>query len=478
MAKTKKPKVRLYNTLTRKKEIFKPLKSPVRMYTCGPTVYDYVHIGNLRTYIFEDILRRTLEMAGFRVRHVMNITDVGHLTSDADTGEDKMEVGAQREKKTVWDIAFFYTQAFMQDIERLRIKKPSVICKATDHIMEMISLVRALEKKGYTYRTDDGIYYDTSRFKAYGKLARLKKEGLKAGARVEVVPGKRNPTDFALWKFSKKKRQMEWDSPWGRGFPGWHIECSAMAMKYLETLDIHCGGVDHIAVHHTNEIAQSEAATGKKFVNFWVHGEFMLVDGRKMAKSLGNFYRLQNMLDRGIGPLAFRYLCASSHYRKQLNFTFQSLEHAEKTIESINDFFQRLSSAKLKKDGKTLEKMKRLALGFDKCLFDDLNTPHALSALFSVVHLSNKLMDSGKMDRETLGFVKNFVLRADGIFCFLREKEGLTEEEKKLIEEREAARSRKDFALADEIRERLKGMGMAVEDTPEGPRWKKNKSRI
>ena len=478
------PRLSLYNTLTRKKEFFKPLKgNEVRMYTCGPTVYDYAHIGNMRAYLFEDLLRMVIEFSGYKVVHVMNITDVGHLTSDADTGEDKMEVGAKRENKTAWQIADFYTKSFLQDMERLHIKHPSILCKATDHIKEMIGLISALEKKGYTYALKDGIYFNTTRLRDYGKLAGLRKEDLKAGARVEMVQGKKNPTDFALWKLSPAgaKRQMEWQSPWGVGFPGWHIECSAMSMKYLgTTFDIHCGGVDHIAVHHTNEIAQSEAATGKKFVNVWLHGEFMLVDGKKMAKSLGNFYKLQDLVDKGFDPLAFRYLCLSTHYRSQLNFTLEALEKAQNTLRNINDFYLRLKDAiraskKNTKDKKTLGKLKRASAELDSCLLDDLNTPEALSRLFSMIHLVNKMMEEKKTDSASMKFTHGYMLKINGIFQFLRKTEELAEAEKKLIKEREKARKTGDYRKSDEIRGKLKKMGIIIEDTPQGPRWKKIK---
>ncbi|MBU0613586.1 cysteine--tRNA ligase, partial [Patescibacteria group bacterium] len=291
-------KLKLFNTLTRKKETFKPLKdSEVSLYTCGPTVYNYAHVGNLRTYVFEDILRRTLEYNKYNVNHVMNITDVGHLVSDADTGEDKMEKSAKEEKRSVMEVSEYYTKAFQNDLAELNIKTPVTWCKATDHIQEQIDLVKKLEENGYAYTIDDGVYFDTAKFKDYGYMARLDIKGQRAGARVEIVEGKKNPTDFALWKFSPKdgtKRQMEWDSPWGVGFPGWAIECSAMSTKYLgQPFDIHTGGIDHIPVHHTNEIAQSEAANNTKMANYWLHGEFLIMKDEKMAKSKGNFITLQ-----------------------------------------------------------------------------------------------------------------------------------------------------------------------------------------
>ena len=322
----------LYNTLTRRKEDFVPIRpGEVGLYTCGPTVYNYAHIGNLRTYLFEDVLKRVLAYNGYRVRHVMNITDVGHLTGDRDMGEDKMEKGAQREGKTAWDIAAFYTRAFQEDIRRLNIQEPSVWCKATDTIPEQIALIRTLEEKGYTYTTGDGVYFDTSKVPDYAKLSNQNLDALQEGARVEKNAAKRNATDFALWKLSPpgSRRQMEWDSPWGVGFPGWHIECSAMSMMYLgDQLDIHCGGADHVDIHHTNEIAQSEAATGRKFFNVWMHGAFLNIQGgKKMAKSEENFLTLENALvKRGIPPLAYRFASFLSHYRKPMEYSEESIQ--------------------------------------------------------------------------------------------------------------------------------------------------------
>ena len=334
-------KLYLYNTLTRQKEEFVPIRpGEVGLYTCGPTVYNFAHIGNLRTYIFEDVLKRVLAFNGCAVRHVMNITDVGHLTGDRDMGEDKMEKGAQREGRTAWDIAEFYTRAFKQDIARLNILEPGIWCKATDSIPEQIDLIRILEQKGFTYKTGDGIYFDTAQFPGYAKLSSQNLDALQEGARVEKNPQKRNATDFALWKFSPAgaKRQMEWDSPWGVGFPGWHIECSAMSMQFLgEQLDIHCGGIDHVDIHHTNEIAQSEAATGKKFFNVWMHGAFLNIQGgKKMAKSEENFLTLENaLIKRGIPPLAYRYAAFQTHYRKPMEYTDESIQAAKNGLEHL-----------------------------------------------------------------------------------------------------------------------------------------------
>jgi len=332
--------LKLYNTLSRKKEVFKPLKNKlVKLYTCGPTVYWYAHLGNLRTYIFEDILKRVLKYQGFKVIHLMNITDVGHLTSNQDIGEDKIEIAARKEKKSAWQIANFYTKKFKEDLKALNIIPPNLWAKATDYIKEQIDLIKILEKKGFTYKIEDGIYFDTSKLKTYGRLW-PKKMKIKAGARVEMVKGKKNPTDFALWKFSPKniKRQMEWDSPWGKGFPGWHTECVAMAIKNLGiNFDIHCGGVDHVLIHHTNEIAQSEAAFGKILARFWLHGEFLLLKEGRMGKSEGNIITLADLKEKGFNPLAYRYLCLNSHYRSKLIFSWKALKGAQNALINLSE---------------------------------------------------------------------------------------------------------------------------------------------
>src|SRR5574341_328049 len=340
--------LRLFDSYTRTVRDFEPLHPPeVGLYTCGPTVYDYAHIGNLRTDVFEDILRRVLAFNGYRVKHVMNITDVGHLISDADTGEDKMEKGARRTGMSAWEIAALYTEAFRQDLAALNILEPHIWCRATDHIAEQIAFIECIEANGYTYQTSDGVYFDTSKQADYGALARLDLEGLQAGARIEMGE-KRRPTDFALWKLSPpgQQRQMEWDSPWGVGFPGWHIECSAMAAKYLgEFFDIHCGGEDHIPVHHTNEIAQTQACHGTRLANFWMHGYFLQMqsdepedadDGfKRMGKSEGNFLRLQTLIDRGYDPLVWRFFCLSAKYRHKLNFNWQALDGAATALNRL-----------------------------------------------------------------------------------------------------------------------------------------------
>ena len=331
----------LYDNYTRTLRPFAPLHphGEVGLYTCGPTVYDYQHIGNFRTFLFEDVLKRVLEWNGYRVRHVMNITDVGHLTSDADTGEDKMEKGARRTGKSAWEIAQLYTDAFLADMKRSTSRTRRCCAAATDHIAEQIDFIADIEKNGFAYRTSDGIYFDTAKQPDYGYLARLDVKGLEAGKRVELGE-KRHITDFALWKFSPpgEKRQMEWDSPWGKGFPGWHIECSAMAQKYLgDYFDIHCGGEDHIPVHHTNEIAQTEARVGTRLANFWLHGYFLLSNDAKMAKSAGEFLRVASLVERGYDPLAYRYLCLTAHYRGQLNFTWDALDAAAVALDRMRN---------------------------------------------------------------------------------------------------------------------------------------------
>ncbi len=396
--------LQLFNSLSRKKEDFVPLHSPrVGLYTCGPTVYNYQHIGNYRTYIFEDVLKRSLKFFGFDPLHVMNITDVGHLTSQADEGEDKMEAGARREGKTAWEIARFYTDAFLKDCASLNLLPPDVLCRATDHIPEQIGLIQRLQDKGFLYKTADGLYFDARKFPAYGCLmGKGHLAGIREGARVEANPDKKSPLDFAVWKFSPPgtKRQMEWDSPWGRGFPGWHIECSAMAMKYLgESFDIHCGGVDHIPIHHTNEIAQSEAATGKLFVNYWLHGEFLLMNSAKMAKSDGSFVTLSDLSERGVHPLDYRYHCLTAHYRKQLDFTWEALESSKTARRRLKDAAASFKSAAKKpacdprsrsesvperlQEGRYTPACADSLGAFRAALGDDLNMPEALSVLWN-----------------------------------------------------------------------------------------------
>lgn len=462
--------VKLFNTLGRRKEEFRPVRdNEVGLYTCGPTVYQYAHIGNLRTYIFEDILRRVLEYNGYKVKHVMNITDVGHLTSDADEGEDKMEVGARLVGKSAWEIAQLYTEAFFQDTERLNILTPHIICKATDHIPEQIALIQKLEAKGYTYKTSDGIYFDVSKFPNYGELVGQSLEEKEAGARVEVNPEKRHPADFALWKFSPKdkKRQMEWDSPWGVGFPGWHIECSAMSTTYLgQPFDIHCGGVDHIYTHHPNEIAQSEAAEGVKMAHFWLHGEFMTVEGRRMGKSEGNAYLLEDLIKRGYDPLAFRYLCLNTHYRIQLNFTWQALEAAQTALERLREHVRNArENGGDSAQGRIIPEVRERFL---EAINDDLNVPQALGVVWDFVRSqqnpSDKLATLFDFDR-VLGLKLSEVS--------LETAGEIPAEVQGLLAQREAARQAKNFKEADALRAKIAALGYEVIDTPQGPKVKR-----
>lgn len=463
---------RLYNTMTRRKELFRPLKEgEAGIYTCGPTVYHYAHIGNLRSYIAEDGLVRALRFLGFKVKRVMNITDVGHLTSDADTGEDKMEQGARREGKSAWDIARFYTEAFFRDYYALGCVKPDVICPATDYIREMIDLGVALEKKGFTYPIEgDGVYFDTERLPDYGKLAgKAHIEGIRGGARVETVAGKRHPADFAIWKFAApgEKRQMEWDSPWGRGFPGWHMECSAMAMKHLgETIDVHCGGEDHVAVHHTNEIAQSEGATGKPFSNYWMHVRFLVTgDAGKMSKSSGDFLTLDSVRKRGYAPLAYRYYCLQTHYRKQLEFTWEGVEAAARGLDSLRALALKV---KAEADGPVppAERGEKYFKDFSEALADDINLPAALAVLWET------LKDDSVPAARRLAFAKA-AEEVTALDLFRApEAVALPAELEELIKEREAARRGKDWKKSDELRKELLEKGVLIEDTPQGTKWK------
>ncbi|MBR9981308.1 MAG: cysteine--tRNA ligase [Desulfatitalea sp.] len=452
----------LYNTLTRRKEPFRASHPPrVGLYTCGPTVYNYAHIGNLRTYIFSDVLKRVLAFNGLEVRHVMNITDVGHLTGDRDMGEDKLEQGAQREGKSAWEIAEYYTAAFKRDIARLNVLEPTIWCKATDTIPEQISLIQALERKGYTYRTRDGIYFDTARFEGYTKLSHQNLEALQEGARVEKNPEKRNATDFALWKFSPSgaQRQMEWDSPWGMGFPGWHIECSAMSMKYLgDMLDIHCGGTDHIDVHHTNEIAQSEAATGKKFFNFWMHGAFLIIaGGKKMAKSEDNFLTLDATATRnGVEPLAFRFAAFQTHYRKPMEYSESAIAAAQNGLQHLRNQVRALldTAAPGDIDNGYQEK-------FRQAVNNDLNMPQALAVV-------QEMLKSELPPETKLATMFDF----DRVLGLDLEKAGgsetLPDEIQSLADARQRARQEKQWALSDELRDRIQERGYLVQDTPQG----------
>jgi cysteinyl-tRNA synthetase len=456
--------LQLYNSLERKKSEFSPIQpGKVGLYTCGPTVYNFAHIGNLRTYIFEDILKRVLRYNDFQVKHVMNITDVGHLTGDRDMGEDKMEKGARREGRTAWEIAEFYTRAFESDIALLNIIEPDIWVKATDTISDQIELIKILEAKGYTYRTGDGIYFDTARFKDYTRLSHQNIESLREGARVEKNPEKRNATDFALWKFSPEgaRRQMEWDSPWGTGFPGWHIECSAMSMKYLgEQLDIHCGGTDHIDVHHTNEIAQSEAATGRKFFNCWMHGAFLIIaGGKKMAKSDENFLTLQNaFVKKGISPLVYRFAAFQTHYRKPMEYSEESIQAARNGLQHLRNQVRQAAQKSTGQKGAVQEEFKTRFL---EAINDDLNMPRAMAVVQDM--LKSSMGDADK-HATILDYDRVLGLSLDQV----DKLEKLPQEIKNLVAERQTARDAKDWAASDRLRDTIQDLGYLVQDTKGG----------
>ena len=464
--------LRLYNTAGRQLQEFVPLQSGrVGLYCCGPTVYNYPHIGNLRTYVFEDVLRRVLERNGYDVTHVMNVTDVGHLTDDADEGEDKMLVGARERGMTVWEIANFFTRAFFTDAQKLGIVRPTVVCRATEHIPDMIELVSRLEQRGLTYQADGNVYFSIDAFPRYGELALLDRAELKAGARIEVDAAKRNPRDFVLW-FTQGKfehQSMQWDSPWGRGYPGWHLECSAMSMRYLgEQFDIHCGGVDHVNVHHTNEIAQSEGATGRPWVNYWLHGEFLIVPSGRMGKSEGNMITLATLEEQGYHPLDYRYFLFSAHYRTQLTFSPEALDAARSArsslVEQIAGLFDESPDGSATELGEpALQALARV----DDAFNDDLNAPKALGILRAFL----KETDVPAADRLAVA------LEADSVFGLdlahaRSDRTELAPELAEMIAERERARSARDFARADELREQLRESGVLVEDTPAGTKWK------
>ncbi len=450
-------KIKLYDTYTRKlREFQSNVPGKVGLYACGPTVYDYAHIGNLRTYLFEDLLRRTLEAGGYEVNHIVNITDVGHLTSDADTGEDKMEKGAARTGKTAWEIAELYTVAFKSDLEKLNILSPTLWCRATDHIEEQIADISKIEAEGFTYITSDGVYFDTSKLDDYGYLARLDVEGLEGGSRVELGE-KRNATDFALWKFSPdhESRQMEWESPWGKGFPGWHIECSAMSAKYLgPQFDIHCGGKDHIPVHHSNEIAQSNVCYGTNLANYWMHGYFLETDKEKMSKSSGEFLRLQTLIDKGYEPLEYRYLCLTANYRSDLKFTWESLDSAAIALGRLRNAAYQW--------GRPEQVNESVLAQFHEEVANDLNTPKALALVWGMVKSS--LPDGEK---------KATILAMDQILGLDLEnwaprKTEVSAEIEAMLTARNQARAEKNWAEADRLRDEILAHGFEIKDGPNG----------
>jgi cysteinyl-tRNA synthetase len=474
--------LKLYDTLTGVKRNFIPQeKGKVKIYTCGPTVYDYPHIGNFTAYIYADILRRYLEYLGYEVRHIVNITDVGHLTDDdigqADSGQDKMLKAALREKKTPLEIANFYTNSFFEDVEKLNIKKASYYPRATSHIQQMIKIIQGLIDKGLAYEKNGNVFYDVKKFSAYGKLSKKKLDDLKVGARLEEHPDKKNPYDFALWLKAPKKHLLKWESPWSLGYPGWHIECSAMSMEYLgETLDIHTGGEDHIFPHHENEIAQSEGFTGKPFSNFWLHNRFLLVDGAKMSKSKGNFYRLADILEKGYQAVDFRLLVISSHYRSTSNFTWDAMDQAKKNRKRLQRFIEKLKEVENSEvDSKAEINLDNYQKRIDGAMNDDLNTPLALSILFELVSKINKKISLGEFSSKEASATINFWNKINSIFGLVFEttKKNIPADVLTLAKQRQEARENKNFKKADIIRAEIEAKGFLIEDSKNGQKLKK-----
>lgn len=454
--------LRFYNTLTRKKEDFVPVKPhQAGIYSCGPTVYKYAHIGNLRAYVFMDELRRVLEYNGYKVKSVMNITDVGHLVSDADDGEDKMSKSAHETGKTPLEIASFYTDQFIKDIDALNIKRPTVCPKATDNIPEMIAVVQSLLDKGYAYETEDGIYFSVEKFPDYGKLSGINLADQRHGARVEVNSFKRHPVDFALWKKAAPNHLQQWDSPWGKGFPGWHIECTAMSKKYLgEVFDIHTGGVDHIPIHHENEIAQAECWLGHPAVHYWMHSEFMLIDGGKMSKSLGNTYTISDLVAKGYSPVVFRYFCLNVQYRQKINFTWEAMDAAKAAYNKLCAQLVSHKNSPARTEKSILDDFHNK---FEEAINDDLNIPLAIGVLWTML----KLPKSCDVYKLALDFDRVFALDFDKV---KEEKKEIVipDNVKQLAETRLQARKAKNWAESDRLREELSALGYSVKDTADG----------
>lgn len=458
-----------YNTLSKEKEKFVPIeKNKVRMYSCGPTVYSYAHIGNFRTYVFVDTLRRVIKYNGFELKHVMNITDVGHLESDADEGEDKMEKAARKENRDPYEIAKFYTDAFLKDMDRLNIQRPEIITKATDNIEQMIEYVQEIIKNGYAYETSKGIYFDISKLDKYPVLSNRCLEDQIAGARVDVDPEKKNPYDFALWIKAPENHIMKWESPWGLSYPGWHLECSTMGRRFLgEVFDIHTGGVDHIPTHHENEIAQAKGATGKIPAKIWMHCEYLLVDNGKMSKSLGNTYTISQLQEKGIAPLAFRLFCFTSHYRNKLNFTFEGAYGAQKALERLYDGYVKNANGTDIVEESVIKEYKDK---FDNFVNDDMNIPGAMSVVWEVVRNAKK---SSQFSKLLLEFDKVLGLDIINSEKYLEEfknsqAEELPDEIKELVEQRKQARANKDWSKSDELRDLIISKGYSIKDTKDG----------
>ena len=463
-------KLTFYNTLTHKKDEFKPIdKNLVKMYSCGPTVYNYAHIGNFRTYIFMDTLRRILKYNVYNLRHVIIITDVCHLESDADEGEDKMEKAARKENKDPYEIANFYMNVFFEDMDKLNIDKPEIITRATDNIPQMIEYVQDIIKNGYAYETSKGIYFDISKLDKYPVLSNRDLEEQKAGARIEVDPEKKNPYDFALWIKAPENHIMKWESPWGLSYPGWHLECSTMGRRFLgEQFDIHTGGIDHIPTHHENEIAQAKGATGKIPAKFWMHCEYLQVDGGKMSKSLGNTYTISNLQEKGICPLAFKLFCFTAHYRNKLNFTLEGANGAQKALERLYDCYIKHINGEDEIDNLQLEEYKNT---FENYINDDMNMPGAMSVVWEVARNSKK---SKKLASLLLEFDKVLGLDIKNACKYLEKFENnqniedIPDEIKALIEERKKARENKDWTKSDELRDIITNKGYSIKDTKEG----------
>ena len=455
-----------YNTLTKQKDLFKPIEEgKVKIYSCGPTVYKDATIGNMRTNLLNDTLRRVLKYNGYELKHVMNITDVGHLVSDGDEGEDKMLKSAREEHKSPLEIAEHYTKLFFRDLERLNIETPEVVCKATDHIKEMLEMVQKIMKNGYAYETSTAIYFDVSKLDKYGILSGINLNDQKAGARVDIDPEKRNPYDFALWIKAPENHIMKWESPWGLSYPGWHLECSAMGRKYLgDEFDIHTGGVDHIPTHHENEIAQSKGCTGHIPAKRWMHVEFLQVDGGKMSKSLGNTYTLDQLQEKGIEPLAYKMFCYTAHYRTKLNFTFEGALSTQKALNRLREGYL----THLQNDEKVEEtEIKEYKQRFLDAVNDDLNMPLAMGVVWEVVRNNKKSKQFADL---LLEFDKILGLDLENSKKYLEEQEKveLPEEIKELVEQRKIARENKNWAESDRIRDLLKEKGYTVKDTKEG----------
>ena len=453
--------LKIYNTLTRGKEEFKPLNgTDVKIYSCGPTVYSYAHIGNFRTYIFMDTLRRVLKYNGYKLKHAMNITDVGHLESDADEGEDKMLKAAKKENKNPYEIAKFYTDAFFKDFDILNIDRPEIICKATDHIEEMLQFVKEIVENGYAYETSRGIYFDISKLDKYPVLSTRKIDEQIAGARIAVDDEKRNPEDFAIWIKAPENHIMKWESPWGLSYPGWHIECSAMSRKYLgDEFDIHTGGIDHIPTHHENEIAQSKGANGKIPAKYWMHCNYLQVDGGKMSKSLGNVYTVSTLIEKGINPLAFKLFCFSSHYRNNINFTFEGIEATNKAYVRLKDGYNKHKEGKEYVSEDIINEFKTK---FEEAINDDLNMPMAMGVVWDVIKYPSK---SEKLSKLLEKFDEVLGLKINEID---KNSIDLPDKIKELIEQRKNARENKEWELSDKLRDKILELGYSVKDTKNG----------